>query len=784
MKDLLRGIVAAPALAVLFTATALAGGDSGELKNPGFEGKLEGWSLTSYGAEPRLEVDEAIAHGGKRSLRVSSDEPSDAALAQEVALRPGRCYVLRGWVRTRRLDPHGSPVCGTFQVQQPGGRGFIAGGANHQGDTDWTEVPVYFTAPPGGRVRISLFFVGFGKGTGAAWFDDLRLEEVDLSRAPLKVTRDFLCPGKIGRGQYGQFIEYLCNLVPGMWAEKLYDGSFEGLSPYRVAYLAETDFKEKPWYPCGATNRAAYAHDHTDPVSGRVAQRIAIAGGAPCTVGIAQDGIAVERDRPCRFTCYLRQQRLSSPVHVRLHADGRTFASCDFRPGERWQKVSARLVPSGTSATATLRITFRGPGTLWLDNASLMPEDAVGGWRRDVVEAVRALRPGVIRFGGSALDDGNLGDFEWRDTVGDPDRRPPFRAWGGLQPAGAGLEEIVQFCRAVGAEPLLCVRVTGRTPRDAAEEVQYFNGAADTPMGKLRARNGHPEPYHVRYWQVGNERSGRDYEDRLPAFCRAMKEADPTIRLLSSYPTAGVLRGAGDVLDYVCPHQYDCADLAGVERELAATRALLRAGAPGRPIKVAVTEWNTTAGDWGPGRAKLWTLENALACARYHNLLHRQCDLVEIANRSNLTNSFCSGIVQTDNHRLYVTPTYHAQRLYATLAGDRPLKVESPVSTGLTPDVSATLAPDGDAVVLFSVNPGTEDVTRPLDFSAFGEGGQEVSVWTLADRDKAGEPEVTNDFTDRDRVAPVRSSFRAGAARFDYRFPALSLTVLTWRVRR
>src|SRR5262249_51347859 len=151
----------------------------------------------------------------------------------------------------------------------------------------------------------------------------------------------------------------------------------------------------------------------------------------------------------------------------------------------------------------------------------------------------------------------------------------------------------------VGAEPLICARITGRTPKDAADEVQYFNGAADTPMGKLRARNGHAEPYAIKYWQVGNERSGKDYEERLPAVCKAMRESDPSIKLMSSYPTAGVLRGAGDQLDYVCPHHYDCANLAGVENDFARIRDLIRAQAPGRPIKVAVTEWNTTGGEWG-----------------------------------------------------------------------------------------------------------------------------------------------------------------------------------------
>src|SRR6516164_2493228 len=92
----------------------------------------------------------------------------------------------------------------------------------------------------------------------------------DDAPVPLKVTRDPLRSGTISPLQYGQFIEYLCDLVPGMWAEKLYDGSFEGPTPYKFAYLRETDFREKPWYPSGATNRADYMADPSSPVSGAV----------------------------------------------------------------------------------------------------------------------------------------------------------------------------------------------------------------------------------------------------------------------------------------------------------------------------------------------------------------------------------------------------------------------------------------------------------------------------------------------------------------------------------
>ncbi len=96
--------------------------------------------------------------------------------------------------------------------------------------------------------------------------------------------------------------------------------------------------------------------------------------------------------------------------------------------------------------------------------------------------------------------------------------------------------------------------------------------------------------------------------------------------------------------------------------------------------------------------------------------------------------------------------------------------------------MSATLSGDGPAVTLIAVNATLDEVVRPLDFSAFGDRGQEASVWTLADREKVGEPDVTNDFGDPERVSAKPSTFRADGPRFEYRFPPLSLTVIRWTV--
>ena len=97
--------------------------------------------------------------------------------------------------------------------------------------------------------------------------------------------------------------------------------------------------------------------------------------------------------------------------------------------------------------------------------------------------------------------------------------------------------------------------------RQAADQVEYSNGTATTPMGRKRAENGHVEPYRVKCWQIGNELGDEKHQLGLAAFCQAMKAVDPSIRLMAAFPSPGLFERAGRFIDYICPHHYGCRDL-------------------------------------------------------------------------------------------------------------------------------------------------------------------------------------------------------------------------------
>ena len=125
-----------------------------------------------------------------------------------------------------------------------------------------------------------------------------------------------------------------------------------------------------------------------------------------------------------------------------------------------------------------------------------------------------------------------------------------------------GTDEYLTWCRLLGSEPYLVVNTGFGDAYSAAQWVEYVNGSVDTPMGLLRAKNGHPEPYGVIYWGVGNEGYGEwqlghmspaHYVLKHNYFGEAMLEKDPTIKLIAS--GASVPEQSSQYRNYRKPYQ-------------------------------------------------------------------------------------------------------------------------------------------------------------------------------------------------------------------------------------
>jgi alpha-N-arabinofuranosidase len=492
---------------------------------------------------------------------------------------------------------------------------------------------------------------------------------------------------------------------------------------------------------------------------------------------LAQGQLAVRKGMTYLFSGYFRSGPAPLDISVRLKAllpDGQwMFLSWTRLPrvGKDWTRLSAKLISTGTTDRAVFEVRADGVGSLWVDKLSLMPGDNIHGWRKDVVEAVKELRPPILRWGGSTIDPGG---YKWKDNIGDRDKRTPFlnANWGRRDSGDVGVEEFLQLCQAVGSEPLVCVSFADG-PQSAGDLVEYCNGASDTTWGKIRAQNGHPEPYGVKYWQLGNEVANATVTATSADFCRAIRKADPQALIFSSFPSRELLEKIGGDVRYLCPHYYT-SDLAWVESDIGNLRELIQNSPQRDTVKLAVTEWNINAGNWGLGRGKLYTLDCALFEAQFLNLLHRSSDVVAIACRSNIANSFCGGTIQTNAAGLYRIPAFYVMKLFRDHAQPVPLTV-SETPRGL--NITACAAEDRRALSVFAVNTRSEPVVVRLDLATLPTGIKITGGEVVGDTQDRRQIDVTNGWDHPERVKTMPLSFQGET----FTLPALSVAAVEIR---
>jgi alpha-N-arabinofuranosidase len=350
------------------------------------------------------------------------------------------------------------------------------------------------------------------------------------------------------------------------------------------------------------------------------------------------------------------------------------------------------------------------------------------GFRTDVLEAARRIRVPNLRWPGGNFASG----YHWEDGVGPPAARPARYDvnWRQLEPNTFGTDEYLAYTRALGAAPFICVNTGSGTIEEACRWVEYCNLDAErypSHHARLRVRNGHPEPYGVKLWGIGNEAYGawqvghssaEEYALKCRQVAHFMRSVDFSIKLVAvgaDQPAwdETVLRLAGDNVDYISIHQYHGSPdyfatvgaPAHVERRLSLLAELseraLRSQRRERPVQIALDEWNVCYKAWGLAEIQPVTgldeyiqffeqplaLKDALFAAGVFHAMFRQCRFVTLANLAQMVNVL--GLLETRPDALLRSSIYHVFDLYVNHSGPVALETSVTAREGVVPAFTA-----------------------------------------------------------------------------------------------
>jgi len=324
-----------------------------------------------------------------------------------------------------------------------------------------------------------------------------------------------------------------------VWAEMLTDRKFA--NPIINAPAAPVNpffrrFEGEPWRPTAPEGTVEM--DALRPFVGAHSPRVKLNGSA--TQGIQQSGLRVGGGRSYDGQIYLKGEP-GVKVEVRLvwgtgAGDSQQISIPTL--SDRYQKFPLKFVAGADAEDARLEILGSGSGTFYIGAVSLMPADNMQGFHAGMIRLYKEAGFKMAKWPGGNF----VSAYDWYDGLGDRDKRPPRQQpmWSSrVESNDVGIHEFVAFCRLLGAEPYLAINSGFGDARLAAEEVEYCNGSADTRLGKLRAENGHPEPFNIRLWCIGNEMYGpwqfghmslNQYWVKHNYIVEAMKKVDPEIK--------------------------------------------------------------------------------------------------------------------------------------------------------------------------------------------------------------------------------------------------------------
>lgn len=556
---------------------------------------------------------------------------------------------------------------------------------------------------------------------------------------------------------YGVFFEDInFGADGGLYAELVKNRSFEFPQPF-VGWTPFGDVTVMDENPAFVRN-PHYVHVVND--------------GRLLRAGLDNDGyrgIGIKSGKEYRFSVYARTSD-SRPVKIAvelINSAGDNPVKGDLTvTGNKWEKYTLILKANYTDAHSRLRVLLPDKGTsVDMDHISLFPVDTwknrENGLRADLAQAIYDLNPGVFRFPGGCIIEGNslATRYQWKNSVGPVENRPlnenrwnytfKHRAFPDyFQSLGLGFFEYFLFSEDIGAEPLPVVScglscqyesnevvpLDELEPyiQDALDLIEFANGDTTTVWGKVRAQMGHPEPFNLKMIGVGNEQWNKVYVERLEMFTKAIREKYPDIKIVgSSGPEAD-----GEKFDYLWPEMKRVGvDLVDEHYYKEPNWFLANAGRydsyDRKGPKVFAGEY--ASHDHSANKHNNWRA--ALSEAAFMTGLERNADVVLMATYAPLLAHFDAwqwnpDMIWFDNMQLMRTPSYYVQQMYGMNAGTDvlPLLMNGKPVTGQE-NLYATAALDSNTgeIILKIVNTGDKNAEVNINFNGLAKKSKIVS---------------------------------------------------------
>jgi len=415
---------------------------------------------------------------------------------------------------------------------------------------------------------------------------------------------------------------------------------------------------------------------------------------------IGYAGVPVKNGDTYKFYTFIKNSA-DFTLSVSLEGkDGNIYAKKDINvtKSDVWQRIDANLNANGEDYDGIIALSADKNVKVIVGFTSLMPEKTYmnHGLRTDIVEMLKGLSPKFMRYPGGCIVEGLSKETAMRfpNTIGPVWERPSHSLmWHYRTTNGFGYHEFLQLCEDLNMEPMyVCncgmscqARVGEYFEENTVDEIlqetldalEYAMGSVDTKFGAMRAKAGHPEPFNVKYLEIGNENFGKEYNERYVKFYEALKKAYPDVIYISNTHT----ERDGLPTEYVDEHYYSAPEffLENEDRFDSYDR-----NAPFIFLgEYAVNGGNTIA-----------SMECAMAEAVFLAGVERNQDIVKLTAYAPLFQNsdytaWKPNLIVFDNHQIYGIPSYHAIAMMGANRGKEVVKTH--IETQMQPPIYSGL---------------------------------------------------------------------------------------------